>query len=233
MLAAKIDLLMKKLENPGLYHLKMVDTRITCEECGEMGHVGINCPTVSQDVNFISNSNNGFHPNQGFNAGWNKPSFPFNNRQQDGNGQNFNKNEPSLIGIIRDQVRINDEVGKKIHATNKLLENINAKMDNFTVATQNQLSFNKMLEKQIQEIFAVIPSPSNGDSSKTPIQESVRSIFTVFKEKSPKPTEGSLGGVSKDKKPSTVEKFSTHQECHVCCNKFSSRTGDLNPQVWR
>jgi hypothetical protein len=27
-----------------------------------------------------------------------------------------------------------------------LLENINAKMDSFTVATQNQLSFNMMLE---------------------------------------------------------------------------------------
>jgi hypothetical protein len=33
MLTAKIDLLMKKLENPGLDHLKMVDARVTCEEC--------------------------------------------------------------------------------------------------------------------------------------------------------------------------------------------------------
>jgi hypothetical protein len=80
-------------------------------------------------------ANNGFCPNQGFNAGWNKPSFLFNNRQQGGNGQNFNRNEPSLRDIIRDEVRINDEVGKKIYATDKLLENINAKMDNFIVAT--------------------------------------------------------------------------------------------------
>jgi hypothetical protein len=28
-------------------------------------------------------------------------------------GQNFHRNEPSLKDIIRDQVRINDEVGKK------------------------------------------------------------------------------------------------------------------------
>jgi hypothetical protein len=170
--------------------------------------MGINCPTVPQDVNFIGNSNNGFCPNQGFNAGWNKPSFPINNHQQGGNEQNFNRNEPSLRDIIRDQVRINDEVGKKIHATHKLLENINAKMDSFTVATQNQLSFNKMLETQIQQISTAIPSQSNGDSSKTPIQESVRSIFTVFKEKAPKPTEGSMGVVKKDKKPSVAEKFS-------------------------
>jgi hypothetical protein len=65
-----------------------------------------------------------------------------------------------------------------------------------------------MLETQIQQISAAIPSQSNGDSSKTPVQESVRSIFTVFKEKAPKPTEGSLGGVRKDKKPSAAENFS-------------------------
>jgi hypothetical protein len=64
-------------------------------------------------------------------------------------GQNFNRNEPSLRDIIRDQVRINDEIGKKIHATDKLLENINANMDNFTIATQNMMSFNKMLKTQI------------------------------------------------------------------------------------
>jgi hypothetical protein len=205
MLTSKIDLLMKKLENPGLDHLKMVYARVTCEECGEMGHMGINCLTIPQDINFVGNSNNGFCPSQDFNAGWNKPSLPFDNRQKGGVGQNFNRSEPSLRDIIRDQVRINDEVGKKIHATDKLLENINAKMDSFIVAMQNQLSFNKMLETHIQQISTAIPSQSNGDSSKTPIQESVRSIFTMFKEKAPKPTEVSLGGVSKDKKPSAAE----------------------------
>jgi hypothetical protein len=62
MLTSKIDLI-KKLENSGLNHLKMVDTQVTCEECGEIGHMGINCPTIPQDVNFIGNSNNGFCPN--------------------------------------------------------------------------------------------------------------------------------------------------------------------------
>jgi hypothetical protein len=71
-----------------------------------------------------------------------------------------------------------------------------------------------MLETQIQQISATIPSQSNEDSSKTPVQESVRSISTVFKEKAPKPTEGSLGGVGKDKKPS-VDKN--------CSPKFSQR----------
>jgi hypothetical protein len=192
MLTAKIDLLMKNLENPGLDHLKMVDARVTCEECRETCHMGINCLTVPEDVNFVGNSNNGFSPNQGFNARWSKPSFPFDN-----------------------PVRINDEDGKKIHATDKLLENINAKMDNFIVATQNQLSFNKMLETQIQQISAAIPSQCNGGSSKTPIQESVRSIFTVSKEKALKSTQGSLRGVGRDKKPSAVKKFSTKSSRRV------------------
>jgi hypothetical protein len=85
MLTAQIDLLMKKLENPGLDHLKMVDAQLMCQECEEIGHMDINCPTVPQDVNFVVNSNNGFHPNQGFNAGWNKPSFLLDNRQHGAN----------------------------------------------------------------------------------------------------------------------------------------------------
>jgi hypothetical protein len=61
-----------------------------------------------------------------------------------------------------------------------------------------------MLETQIQQISTAIPSQSNGDSAKTPVQESVTSIFTVFKEKAPKSTKGSLGGVGKDEKPSAT-----------------------------
>jgi hypothetical protein len=34
MLTAKIDLLMKKLENPSLDHLKIINARVTFEECG-------------------------------------------------------------------------------------------------------------------------------------------------------------------------------------------------------
>jgi hypothetical protein len=79
MLTAKIGLLMKKPENPGLDHLKVVDAQVTYEECGETGHMGVNCLTVCQDANFVGHSNNGFHPNQGLNSRWNKPSFPFDN----------------------------------------------------------------------------------------------------------------------------------------------------------
>jgi hypothetical protein len=47
MLTAKIDLLMKKHEHSGLDDVKMVDARLTCEECGETCHIGIKCPMAS------------------------------------------------------------------------------------------------------------------------------------------------------------------------------------------
>jgi hypothetical protein len=122
MLTTKIDLLMKKLENPCLDHLKIVDARVTCEECGEIGHLGDNCLTVCRDANFVGHSNNDFRLNQGFNSRWNKPSFPFDNHQQGGNGYNFNRNEPQLRDVIRDQLRINDEFGKKINCNTHFLQ---------------------------------------------------------------------------------------------------------------
>jgi hypothetical protein len=99
--------------------------------------MGINCTMVSQHINFIGNSNNGFCPNQGFNARWNKPSFLFDKRQQGGMGQNFNRSEPSLKDIVRDQLRINPEDGRKLLATDRIQDNINSKMNNFIVVVQN------------------------------------------------------------------------------------------------
>jgi hypothetical protein len=149
-----------------------------------MGHMDVNCPMVHQDVNFVGNSNNGFHPNQGFNSEWNKPNFPFDNGQQGSNGQNFNKNAPSL----RDQLKINKDFGKTIHATDKLQENMSSKMDSFTVSMQNQLSFNKMLETQIQHISMVLPHPN----------KSVKSISTLFQGEAPDSAEKSSREVEKE-----------------------------------
>jgi hypothetical protein len=39
-----------------------------------------------------------------------------------------------------------------------MLENINAKLDEFSSALKNQLSFNKMIETQLAQIATAIPS---------------------------------------------------------------------------
>jgi hypothetical protein len=143
--------------------------------------MGIHCPTVSQDVNFIGNSNNDFHPNQGFNAGWNKPSFPFDNRQQDGMGQNFNRSEPSLKDIVRGQPRINSEVGKKLLTNDKILESIDSKMNNFTMVVQNQLNFNKVLETRIAQLATALAHPNGRDfpgQPVVPVKENVKVVIT-------------------------------------------------------
>jgi hypothetical protein len=111
--------------------------------------MGINCSVVCQDANFVGHSNNGYRPNQGFNAASNKPSFSFDNYQLGGSGQNFNKSEPFLKENVRDQLRINSKIGKKLLANYKVLEGINSTMNNFTVAVQNQLNCNKTLEMRI------------------------------------------------------------------------------------
>ena len=68
MLAAKMDLLMKRLderttEKKEVMHIH--DSGVTCEECGEIGYTGTNFPELREDVNYINNNdNNNYHPQQ-------------------------------------------------------------------------------------------------------------------------------------------------------------------------
>jgi hypothetical protein len=51
-----------------------------------------------------------------------------------------------------------DSINKKLHANDRMLDSINAKLDDFSSAIKNQLSFNKMLETQLAQLAAAIPS---------------------------------------------------------------------------
>ena len=60
MLSAKMDLLMKKLDdraNEKQEVMHIHDCRMTCEVCGSTGHSGNNCPETHEDVNFVNNNN--------------------------------------------------------------------------------------------------------------------------------------------------------------------------------
>jgi hypothetical protein len=68
MLSAKIDLLMKRLEeraNEKQEVMHIHDFHMTCEECGNTEHLGNNCPKTHDDVNFINNNNYRPQQNQG------------------------------------------------------------------------------------------------------------------------------------------------------------------------
>ena len=63
-----------------------------------------------------------------------------------------------LKGLVYGQSRMTNSINKKLHAHDKTLENINAKLDEFSSVLKNQLSFNKMIETQLAQIAAAIPS---------------------------------------------------------------------------
>jgi hypothetical protein len=48
MLAAKMDLLMKKLESLHQEVNQIMESRITCEICGNTGHAGNDCPSTQR-----------------------------------------------------------------------------------------------------------------------------------------------------------------------------------------
>jgi hypothetical protein len=83
MLAAKMDLLMKKLEaSSNMETTKIMDTHMTCEVCGNVGCPGNDCLEIREEASFINNGNsNGFCNNNYNNQRSNlRPHFPFNNQ---------------------------------------------------------------------------------------------------------------------------------------------------------
>ena len=50
----------------------------------------------------------------------------------------------------------------KVATNNKILENINNRMDNFASAIKNQHSFNKMIESQIAQLAAAVSLTDKG-----------------------------------------------------------------------
>ena len=60
------------------------------------------------------------------------------------------------------QTKINDSINKRIAANDKILESLSEKMDSFNSAIKNQLSFNKVLETQLAQLAAAVPSYEQG-----------------------------------------------------------------------
>jgi hypothetical protein len=64
--------------------------------------------------------------------------------------------------MISNQIKVIDTMSRKIASNDKLLENINTRMDSFTSAIKNQHSFNKMIESQISQLAASVPVTERG-----------------------------------------------------------------------
>src|SRR6187455_2035222 len=132
MLAAKMDLLMKKLEAPTQEMVQAMDARMICEVCGNTGHSGNDCPETREDAHYINNyNNNGYRPNNYGNQGWNlRPNLPFERPQQGNNfnSSNFN-NQPSVRHLVFGQGKITENINKKLAANDKIVESIDSRLD--------------------------------------------------------------------------------------------------------
>ncbi|XP_066166989.1 uncharacterized protein [Oryza sativa Japonica Group] len=153
LLAAKLDLLMKRLDDHEKWPqgtVKALDSHITCEVCGNTGHSENDCSETREEAMYMGNNN-----------------------------------------------------GKKLAANDKILENINVKLDGFASAFQNQLSFNKMIETQLAQLASLVPANETG---RIPVQpdssiENVKAITTrggKFIRDPPYPNPAGTNGISKE-----------------------------------
>jgi hypothetical protein len=141
-LSAKMDLLMKRLderadEKNEVMHIH--DSRMTYEECGDIGHSGSNCPELQEDVNYLNNNYYYYHPQQ--NQGWNQQQRPnylgnYSNNYQGNNSYN-NFNQPPLRELVLNQGKLMDNLSKKLASNDIVLEIINIRMDNFSTTIKN------------------------------------------------------------------------------------------------
>jgi hypothetical protein len=134
MLAAKIDLLLKKFDECGTdvntSTVKAMDSQMTCEVYGNVGHSGNDYPETREEAQYI---NNGYRQQGGGNNnGWsNQPHPPFQ-----GNS-NYNSNQPSLKDLVLGQAKINENLTEKMLNNDKILENIKSKLESLSTTVQN------------------------------------------------------------------------------------------------
>jgi len=67
MLLAKVDLLMKRLDERTIEKKEVMhinNSGMTCKECGETEHTGTNYLELTKDVNYNNHNNNYYRPQQ-------------------------------------------------------------------------------------------------------------------------------------------------------------------------
>ena len=93
--------------------------------CGE--YLGVDFP---EDANIVINNSAPQQQRQG----WNQQQRLNYQGKYPGNYYNsFNSKQPSLTDLILEQAKINENISKKLAFNDKVLENINTKMDSFSL----------------------------------------------------------------------------------------------------
>jgi hypothetical protein len=66
-----------------------------------------------------------------------------------------------LRDLILEQARIKKNISKRLAFNDKVLENINTKMDSFSSTMKDQLSYNKKIKSQLAQLADVLPVATN------------------------------------------------------------------------
>lgn len=149
---------------------------MTCEVCGNIGHMGNHCPETRENINYVNN--NGYRAQGG--QGWNNNNNQRPNYQGNNYNSNFNSNQPSLKDLVLGQAKINKNLTNKLSSHDKMLDIINNKLENLTSGMKNQISFNKMIETQLEQIATAVPLNKNGKIPGQPetSRENVNAVAT-------------------------------------------------------
>jgi hypothetical protein len=223
MLAAKLDLLMKRLDDQSkgdTQAVQAIDARMTCEVCGNTGHSGDDCPETREDVLYMNNyNNNGYRPQGG--QGYNNQQRPYyqggNNNGNYNSSNNYNSNQPSLKELVLGQAKINESMSKKLAANDKTLESINAKIDGLSSALKSQLSFNKMIETQLAQVAAAVPTVDSGriPGQPEPSVENVNAVTTRGGKATRDPPYPNNAGKNKEATPeASTEETPSDEQVH-------------------
>ena len=78
------------------------------------------------------------------------------------------------------QAKISENITKKLMFNDKMIENINSKLENLSSSVKNQLSFNKIIETQIAQIATALPISDSGKIPGKP-ETSLKSVKMVSK----------------------------------------------------
>ena len=84
--------------------------------------------------------------------------------------------------LVYSQAKIIESLQKKLAATDKSMGTIHAKMDEFSTAIKNQLSFNKMLETQLAQLAAATPTAELGKIPGQP-KSTLESVNVIYVER--------------------------------------------------
>jgi hypothetical protein len=84
-------------------------------------------------------------------------------------GNTYNLNQPSVKDLFFGQAKINEGFNNKMATYDKALESLNVKIDSVSSALKNQLSFIKMVEAQLAQLAALVPSAEDGKIPGQPV----------------------------------------------------------------